>query len=132
MVDSFVVYVSPRDFALTLSKTMASGTERLGNPGAGITEQDLEDLRAEMVSAFVNVEYAQERAGAGGLGHTFWYDNPWVSADLIAVLRYGLPPADRGLIRAEDGAMWTFPEDYPQVIRRIGREQESQLAQTWR
>ncbi len=47
-------------------------------------------------------------------------------------MRYGLPPADRGLIRAEDGAMWTFPEDYPKVIRTIGKEQEAELAQSRR
>ena len=56
------------------------------------------------MSAFIDVEYAQKRAGEGASGHSFWYDNSWVSSDLITALRYHLPPSERGLIRAEDGA----------------------------
>ncbi|MGC5198804.1 hypothetical protein, partial [Aphanothece microscopica] len=29
--------------------------------------------------------------------HTFWYDDPWVSNDLLLLLLFGLPNADRAL-----------------------------------
>jgi esterase/lipase superfamily enzyme len=122
LFESYVIYASPRDFALQLSGSLTSGTERLGRPGSGLNEADLASLSQEMTSAFVDVEYAQRRAGEGAAGHSFWYDNPWVSSDLITALKYGLPPAERGLVRTADGATWTFPEDYPQRIRAIVAE----------
>jgi len=123
--ESFFIYASPRDFALKLSGSLMSGTERLGRPGSGFDEATIESLREEMFSAFIDVEYAQKRAGAGSSGHSFWYDNSWVSSDLITALKYGLPPAERGLIRGEDGAKWTFPEDYPERIRAIVTKRET-------
>jgi esterase/lipase superfamily enzyme len=51
-----------------------------------------------------------------GSSHTFWYDDPWVSSDLLAVLLFRLPAADRGLVAgtAPGGATyWSFPPDFP-------------------
>jgi len=48
--------------------------------------------------------------------HTFWYDDPWVSNDLLVLLLGGLPPADRALdpgTSPSGGTYWTFPPDYP-------------------
>ncbi|HRO11039.1 alpha/beta hydrolase [Amaricoccus sp.] len=48
--------------------------------------------------------------------HTFWYDHPWVSNDVLLTLLFHLPPATRALApgTAPSGAAyWTFPEDYP-------------------
>ena len=48
--------------------------------------------------------------------HTFWYDDPWVSNDVLATLLFNLPPDLRGLERVESqsgNAYWTFPPDYP-------------------
>ena len=48
--------------------------------------------------------------------HTFWYDHPWASNDVLLTLLFHLPPAARGLDPAtapSGAAYWTFPEDYP-------------------
>ena len=48
--------------------------------------------------------------------HTFWYDSPWASNDVILTLLFDLSPEARGLERAESPSghtYWTFPEDYP-------------------
>ena len=48
--------------------------------------------------------------------HTFWYDDPWVSNDLIVLLLTGRAPADRALdpgVSPSGGTYWTFPPDYP-------------------
>ena len=48
--------------------------------------------------------------------HTFWYDDPWVSNDLLVLLLGGLPPAGRALdpgTSPSGGSYWTFPPDYP-------------------
>ena len=48
--------------------------------------------------------------------HTFWYDHPWASNDVLLTLLFHLPPATRALDPAtapSGAAYWTFPEDYP-------------------
>jgi esterase/lipase superfamily enzyme len=56
--------------------------------------------------------------------HTFWYDDPWVSNDLLAALLFHLPPAERQLAAgtAASGARyWTFPADYPARLPALER-----------
>lgn len=66
--------------------------------------------------------------------HTFWYDDPWVSSDLLVTLMFHLTPAERGLqsSKTSQGAeVWTFPADFPdrvqvlrdQLIARLQAEQ---------
>lgn len=48
--------------------------------------------------------------------HTFWYDDPWVSNDLLVALLFQTPAEDRGLVSgtsASGTSYWTFPTDYP-------------------
>ena len=35
--------------------------------------------------------------GLSNRSHTFWYDDPWVSSDVLITLLYHLPPDERGL-----------------------------------
>ncbi len=54
--------------------------------------------------------------------HTFWYDDPWVSNDVLVTLLFHLAPDARGLSAgtAISGAgYWTFPPDYPDRIRAV-------------
>ncbi len=59
--------------------------------------------------------------------HSFWYDHPWVSSDVLLKLRFHAPPPARGLDHNSneiDLAFWTFPGDYeqrlPVVVRELG------------
>jgi esterase/lipase superfamily enzyme len=52
--------------------------------------------------------------------HTFWYDDPWVSNDIMLTMMLSLPIDTRGLERGTSplGApYWTFPPDYPDRVR---------------
>jgi len=54
--------------------------------------------------------------------HTFWYDDPWVSSDVLITLLYHLGPAERGL--SDDTApsgirYWTFAPDYPDQLAQV-------------
>ena len=60
-----------------------------------------------------------KRAAKGKGGHGYWYQNPWVSSDVLLMIKYDLGPAERGLVRGADGAVWVFPEDYPERLRAI-------------
>ena len=48
--------------------------------------------------------------------HTFWYDDPWVSTDVLVTLLFDLAPPERELdpgVGAGGGPYWTFAPDYP-------------------
>lgn len=54
--------------------------------------------------------------------HAFWYDDPWVSGDLLAQFLFNTPPPQRGLDAryAGNGTLyWKFPPDFSDRIVRI-------------
>jgi len=54
--------------------------------------------------------------------HTFWYDDPWVSNDLLLLLLGGLAADTRGLVARTSpsgAAYWTFPPDYADRIPAV-------------
>ena len=54
--------------------------------------------------------------------HTFWYDDPWVSNDVLLTLLFHLAPATRALdpaTAASGTRYWTFPPDYPARIPTV-------------
>jgi hypothetical protein len=60
--------------------------------------------------------------GLSARAHTFWYDDPWVSSDVLITLLYHLGPGDRGLHRdvtPSGVAYWTFTDDYPVQLARV-------------
>ena len=62
--------------------------------------------------------------GLPATSHSFWYDHPWVSSDVLLKLRFHAPPAARGLepnSTAEALAFWTFPADYAQRLPTVAR-----------
>ncbi len=56
--------------------------------------------------------------------HAFWYEDPWVSSDLLGLLLLNAAPLERGLEpqSAEHGARyWTFPPDFDERVRQLFR-----------
>jgi esterase/lipase superfamily enzyme len=54
--------------------------------------------------------------------HDFWYEDPWVSSDLLGLLLLNAPPPRRGLAEqnTENGVLyWTFPPDFETRVRRL-------------
>ncbi len=112
------------DSALRLAAAV-NRASRAGRP-------DLRELRPEAAGWLLGAAAAGEieivqvhpdtMPNLAASSHTFWYDDPWVSSDLLVTLLFGLPPADRGLAAATSpsGAQyWTFPEDYPAEIPAV-------------
>ena len=61
-------------------------------------------------------------AGLSTRSHTFWYDDPWVSSDVLLMLLGHLSPAERGLEIGEGDAgarYWTFPPTYPERLEKV-------------
>lgn len=54
--------------------------------------------------------------------HAFWYEHPWVSSDVLALLLFDAAPERRGLVaRTATGGtrVWGFPPDFDQRIARL-------------
>ncbi len=62
--------------------------------------------------------------------HTFWYDDPWVSNDLLLALLFHLSPGARGLepgTATTGQGYWTFPADYPERAAQLHAGLRAQL-----
>jgi hypothetical protein len=60
--------------------------------------------------------------GLSNFSHTFWYDDPWVSSDVLFTLLFHLTPDGRGLEYGDTsfgGHYWTFTPDYPERLAAI-------------
>jgi hypothetical protein len=60
--------------------------------------------------------------GLSTRSHTFWYDDPWVSSDVLITLLHHLNPNERGLEAGDTsfGAhYWTFTPDYPERLTAV-------------
>jgi esterase/lipase superfamily enzyme len=54
--------------------------------------------------------------------HDFWYEDPWVSSDLLGLFLLHAPPPRRGLAEQNiDGGVlfWTFPPDFDMRVRQL-------------
>jgi len=110
------IFVSGTDKALNFS-SWVFGRDRLGqmwqdrklSPVVKDYLNQTPDLR------FIDVSGAQ--ASDSGNGHAYFRKSPWVSSDILMTLLYDLAPDDRGLIKAPDNPVWTFPQDYIERLR---------------
>lgn len=85
-------YVSPDDKALSLSQWLFGSLGRLGRTDvSNVSEEAVGRLRR---LAFVDV--VQVSGTTDPFGHSYFTSNPEVSADLIAMIRYGLKPNEPG------------------------------------
>jgi len=118
------VAVNLGDTALRLSQ-LINRASRAGRP-------DMRELNQEQTDWLLNasrdygVDVLRVRPenipGLSNRSHTFWYDDPWVSSDVLITLLYDLPAGERGLDegKTEVGAhYWTFPPDYPERLAKV-------------
>jgi hypothetical protein len=129
-VNRVSVVVNRRDSALWFSQ-LINGFSRLGRPNpADISEEEITWL----VKASAHLDYdmilvqPDVLPGLRLRSHSFWYDHPWVSSDVLIKLFFHEPPSVRGLDRnlGEDGfVFWTFPPDYDARVVKAMRQLRS-------
>ena len=118
------VAVNMNDSALRLARRVNNGS-RAGRP-------DMRELSPEATEWLLaatrdyGLELLRVRPenipGLSSFSHTFWYDDPWVSSDVLITLLHHLPPADRGLEAGDTsfgGHYWTFTPDYPERLSSV-------------
>ncbi len=99
---------------------MGRGSDRHRHRAQG-TAQHMSAATAEYLyrnEADISLINVTEAEGATvGNGHGYFRQSPWASSDILTTLAYDLRPADRGLVRAADSPIWTFPPDYIERLR---------------
>jgi esterase/lipase superfamily enzyme len=100
------IYVSPDDKALAASSWLFGSLARLGRfDKATLTPAQIEQLRKTGVFDVIQV-----RGTGDFFGHSYFTSNPRASADLIAMLRYGLRPNEPGRPLEEiERPFWRLP-----------------------
>lgn len=86
------IYASPDDKALATSGWLFGSIARLGRINATM----LTPHQIDQVRIFGAVDVIQVRGATDPFGHSYFVSNPEVSADTIAMLRYGLKPNEPG------------------------------------
>jgi esterase/lipase superfamily enzyme len=86
-------YVSAGDKALTLSQVLYGSLVRLGRLNVEKLTKE-EAAKAERLAYLV--DFVEVKPTGGFLGHSYYTSDPKVSADLIALIRYGLKPGEPG------------------------------------
>jgi esterase/lipase superfamily enzyme len=122
--ERITVAVNMSDSALRLSGKINRGS-RAGRP-------DMRELSPEATASLLSatktygLELLRVRPenipGLSNWSHTFWYDDPWVSSDVLITLLYHLSPKDRGLSEGDTsfGARyWSFTPDHPSRLIRV-------------
>ncbi len=127
LVQQVVVTISDKDNALKAAKKYMGGEVRAGSIEAeSIEEAFIVDNKLSNVE-IIDVSLGQDVRGFDIIGHHYWYRHPWMSSDIIFLMRTDLPPFRRGLSPAELEGLWYLSSDYPEKIRKAaGIELEGQ------
>ncbi|HUN69383.1 MAG TPA: alpha/beta hydrolase [Burkholderiales bacterium] len=100
------LYASPEDKALSTSGWLFGSIFRLGRIDEALLTPD--QIAHARSLGFLDLIQVQSTTG---LGHSYFHENPEVSADLIALLRYGLGPNDPGRPLEEvNKPFWRIPK----------------------
>ncbi|MFT5728897.1 MAG: esterase/lipase superfamily enzyme [Desulforhopalus sp.] len=128
LADQVIITISDSDDVLEAAKRFMGGTDRTGTAKAEpletayITEKGFENV------TIIDVSIGQEIRGFDISGHHYWYRHPWVSSDIIFLMRTDLPPHRRGLQASEYDDVWYLSPDYPQSVQEAVR---TELGSQW-
>ena len=100
------MYVSPDDKALATSGWLFGSVARLGRIDATM----FTPKQIELIGNLDAVDIIEVRGATDFFGHSYFISNPQVSADIIAMLRYGLRPNEPGRPLGQiAGPFWRVP-----------------------
>jgi len=71
----------------------------------------------------IDVSLNHEFRGFDIDGHHYWYRHPWMSSDIIFLMRTDLPPAARGLTPSQMEGIWYLSSDYPEKAREAVKKE---------
>lgn len=128
LVGQVVITVTDDDNALKAGQRFMGGEVR-----AGMVEAEAAEERFILSHQLRNVEiidtsHGKEVRGFDITGHHYWYRHPWMSSDIVFLMRTNLPPHRRGLSPTELEGIWYLSPDYPEKVRASA---EAELKGQW-
>jgi esterase/lipase superfamily enzyme len=126
--DQVVITVTDDDNALKAAKKYMHGEVRAGTSEAERLEEYFIVNNQLSNVEIIDVSRGQEIRGFDITGHHYWYRHPWMSSDIIFLMRTNLPPHRRGLSSTELEGIWYLAEDYPEKIKNAA---ETELKGQW-
>ncbi len=118
LADQVVITVTDDDNALKAAQFFMGGNIRAGSAEAEAVEEAFltnNDIRNVEI---IDVSAGKDERGFNIVGHHYWYRHPWMSSDIIFLLRTDLPPFSRGLSQTERRGIWYLSNDYPEKIKK--------------
>jgi esterase/lipase superfamily enzyme len=115
--DQVVITLSDKDNALQAAKKYMGGTVRAGTSEAEDSETTYIAREGLGNVSIIDVSLGQQVRGFDIVGHHYWYRHPWMSSDIIFLMRTDLPPNRRGLQPTEHDSVWYLSSDYPRNVR---------------
>lgn len=117
IANQVVITVTDDDNALIAARKYMGGAARAGSQQAEIIEEQY-ILRKHLSNVeIIDVSLGQQVRGFDITGHHYWYRHPWMSSDIVFLMRTNLPPAARGLTKSQLEDVWYLSADYPEMIR---------------
>jgi len=121
--DQVVVTVTDDDNALKAAKRFMGGKARAGTLEAEAVEEAFIVKNKLSNVEIIDVSFGQSVRGFDITGHHYWYRHPWMSSDIIFLMRTDLPPHRRGLSPTELEGIWYLSPDYPEKIKKAAEEE---------
>ena len=128
LAEQVVITITDDDNALKSAKTVMGGEARVGSSEAEAVERAFIDSHHLENIEIVDVSIGSELRGFDIVGHHYWYRHPWMSSDIVFLMRTNLPPDRRGLSPTEDKGIWQLSAEYPDRIRKAA---ETELEGQW-
>ncbi|KPJ95880.1 MAG: hypothetical protein AMJ53_01850 [Gammaproteobacteria bacterium SG8_11] len=116
VIEYLTVYASEKDQAMGASQILF-GRERVGQMFASAEVKSSTGEFLLKTPEFRAINVTEAEGATSGRGHAYFRSSPWASSDILMTLRFDLSPAERGLVRSDDNAIWTFPPDYISRLR---------------
>ena len=95
-IDNIAIYTSSQDKAIWLSGFLFNSLSRLGSLVINDQHKDNQffKLMAKQIMSSNNINLIEMQGTSSFYGHSYFYENPAVSSDLIMQLRYGAAPGE--------------------------------------
>ena len=126
--------VNMGDSALRLAGVV-NRASRAGRPDLGeLTPEASAALLAKAATGEIEIlqVHPENMPDLAATSHTFWYDDPWVSNDVLLTMLFHLTPQQRGLAQGATPSgvhYWTFPTDYAAKMNAVRAIVHERLAQ---
>lgn len=118
---TLILYQSEEDKALKASQKI----QKNYRIGQAISSREIRPSDSLLIAGIkelgdrLEIVNATNATGATlGNGHSFFWRSPWVSSDLIMLLRHNRRASKRGLMYNETWGTWEFSDNYPELLQQ--------------